>query len=237
LPDQKNTMKKLLLTLLISIFIFSCGDDPTKTMTVSGNIEGLKKGTVYLQHILDSVLVTKDSLELDGNGDFKLSTQLESPEIFYLYLSKNDNNDVNDRITFFGEPGAITINTKWDRFDHDAKIDGSLSNEKLIELKKGISKMNIRNMEMMQKATASETPLDSMQLDSINKRGVRNTQLTYAYALNYALINKDSYIAPYIALFEVSDANPKYLDSISNSLTPEVANSKYGKILKERLEN
>lgn len=230
-------MKKLFLTSLISIFLFSCGDDPATTMTVSGNIKGLKKGTLYLQHIPDSVLVTKDSLQIDGDGNFTLSTPLESPEIFYLYLNKKDNNDVNDRITFFGEPGNITITTKWDRFDHNAKIEGSKSNTILEEYKKGISKMNIRNVELMQQAQNSELPLDSLQIDSIQKRGERNTQLTYAYALNFALNNKDSYVAPYIALFEVSDANPKYLDSISNSLTPEIANSKYGQMLRKELEN
>jgi len=229
-------MKQLLLSALISFFLFSCGEDPAKTMTVTGNIKGLKKGTLYLQHIPDSVLITKDSLRIDGDGNFTFQTPLDSPEIFYLYLNKKDNNDINDRITFFGEPGNITINTKWDTFDHNAKIEGSSSNEKLAEFKKGITKMNLRNMALMQEARNSETPLDSLQIDSIEKRSLRNTQLTYAYALNFALNNKDSYVAPYIALYEVSDANPKYLDSIHSSLTPEVANSKYGKLLEEKLK-
>ncbi len=229
-------MKRLLLAALISIFFISCGDDPAKTMTVSGNIKGLKKGTLYLQHIPDSVLVTKDSLQIDGDGNFLFNTQIESPEIFYLYLDKKDNNDINDRITFFGEPGSITINTKWDTFDRNAKIEGSETNKKLEEFKKGISKMNLRHMALVQQANNPQMPLDSLQLDSLQKRSIRNTKLTYAFALNYALNNKDSYIAPYIALFEVADANPKYLDSISNSLTPEIANSKYGQLLKEKLK-
>ena len=60
---------------------------------------------------------------------------------------------------------------------------------------------------------------------------------SYAYALNFALNNKDSYVAPYIAVREVGDANVKYLDSISKMLTPEVAASKYGKELKKYLED
>ena len=229
-------MKQLFSTVLFCVFLFSCGNDPSKTMTVTGNIKGLKKGTVFLQHVPDSVLVTKDSLKIDGDGNFSFTTQIESPEIFYLYLNKNDHNDINDRITFFGEPGVITINTKWDQFEHDAKIEGSESNAKLAEFKKSLSKMNIRTMKMIQNFSTTENTLDSLQLDSLQKRSDRNTRLTYAYALNFALNNKDSYVAPYIALFEVADANPKYLDSISNSLTPEVANSKYGKMLKKRLE-
>jgi hypothetical protein len=51
------------------------------------------------------------------------------------------------------------------------------------------------------------------------------------------LNNTDSYVAPYIAVKEVSDANLKYLDSINNSLSDDVANSKYGKELKEHIDN
>ncbi|QCW99249.1 DUF4369 domain-containing protein [Aggregatimonas sangjinii] len=229
-------MRNYFLLLLLIAFLGSCGDDPAKTMTVSGNIKGLKKGMLYLQHVSDSVLVTKDSLEIDGDGNFSLSTPIESPEIFYLYLSKNDNNEVNDRITFFGEPGIITINTKWDRFDQGAKIEGSESNMTLEEFKTSLSQMNIRNMKLMQQAGNTEIPLDSLQLDSLRKKSDRNIQLTYAFALNFALNHKDSHVAPYIALFEVADANPKYLDSISKSLTPEIADSKYGKLLRERLK-
>ena len=80
-------------------------------MTVTGNIKGLKKGMLYLQKIPDSTLISIDSLRIDGDGSFTFKTELESPEIFYLYLKKEDNNVINDRITFFGEPGTITINT------------------------------------------------------------------------------------------------------------------------------
>ena len=85
---EKTLMKHYFLIVLFSVFLFSCGDDPAKTMDVSGNIKGLKKGMLYLQHIPDSVLVTKDSLKIDGDGNFSLSTPIESPEIFYLYLNR-----------------------------------------------------------------------------------------------------------------------------------------------------
>jgi len=204
-------------------------------MTVSGKVKGLKKGTLYLQNIPDSTLVTIDSLEVDGDGDFSFKTELESPEVFYLYLNKKDNNDINDRITFFGEPGNITINTSWNTFDINAKIKGSASHEKLEEYRKNMSRFNKRNLEILQGTINPENPLDSLQLDSIQNLTDRNIRRGYAYALNFALNNKDSYIAPYIALTEVSDANMKYLDSINNSLSPEVANSKYGKALKNFL--
>jgi len=204
-------------------------------MFITGKVKGLKKGTLYLQQAPDSTLVTIDSLEINGDGEFSFKTKLESPEIFYLYLNKKDNNDINDRITFFGEPGNITINTSWNTFDTNVKIEGSATQKKLEEYRKTMSKFNKRGLEIMQSATNSEVPIDSLQWDSIQKLTNKNMQRSYLYALNFALNNKDSYVAPYIALTEVSDANIKYLDSISNSLTPEVASSKYGKELKKFL--
>ena len=229
-------MKQLFLFGCITFLLFSCTEDTTNTMLVSGKVKGLKKGTLYLQHVPDSTLATIDSIQVDGSGDFSFKTQLESPEIFYLYLDKKDNNDMNDRITFFGEPGNITINTNWNTFDANAKIEGSATQKKLEEYRKTMTRFNKRSLEIMQGTANDGIPLDSIQLDSIQKLSDKNIQRGYAYALNFALNNKDSYIAPYIALTEVSDANIKYLDSINNSLTPEVATSKYGKALRNFLE-
>ena len=78
--------------------------------------------------------------------------------------------------------------------------------------------------------------MDTVQLDSLQKLSDKNLQKGYAFALNFALNNLDSPLAPYIAVNEVSDANIKYLDSIHNSITPEVASSKYGLRLTKLLE-
>ena len=204
-------------------------------MRVTGKVKGLKKGTLYLQHIRDTSLVTIDSILVTGDENFSFKTELESPEIFYLYLDKKDNNEINDRITFFGEPGDITINTSWNTFDLNAKIDGSASHKKLEEYGKTMSQINKRNLELARIATDTELNLDSLQIDSIGKLSEKNILRGYLYALNFALNNTDSYVAPYIALNEVPDANKKYLDSIANSLSPKVADSKYGRELKRLL--
>lgn len=229
-------MKKVVVILSI-LFMVSCGSDKEDNLIVNGKVRGLKKGTLYLQHLTDTTLVSVDSLEIDGDGTFSLSTFLESPEIYYLYLNKKDNNDINDRITFFAEPGTITINSDWNTFDTTAEITGSPSQVMLEEYQKALSNINLRNMEIMLKASQSEEPLDQAAIDSLEQVSVKNTKRGYAYSINFALNNKDSYIAPYIATKEIPDANIKYLDSIYNVLSPDVANSKYGKELKKLLED
>ncbi|SDF22416.1 protein of unknown function [Cellulophaga baltica] len=237
MPTKINTMKNIFLLSLVGLFLISCSGDSKNSMTVNGSIKGLKKGTLYLQQLQDTVLVNLDSLEIKGNGDFSFESPIENPDIYYLYLVKNDHNDINDRITFFGEPGIITVDTAWDTFDTSAKITGSKTNEKLEEYKKGMSRYNAKNLEILQMRFDPKVNKDSLALDSLIKLSDKNIYRSYAYALNFALNNKDSYIAPYIAINEVADANMKYLDSIHKMLTPEVAASKYGKQLKKYLED
>jgi hypothetical protein len=43
-------------------------------------------------------------------------------------------------------------------------------------------------------------------------------------------------VSPYIALSEIYDAQIKYLDTIHHSMSPKVAQSKYGKLLTEFIE-
>lgn len=229
-------MKKVLVLFVFTVLLISCASESENTMMVTGNIKGLKKGTLYLQHIPDSTLVTMDSLLIDGDGSFTFKTPLESPEVFYLYLDKKDNNDINDRITFFGEPGIITINTTWNTFDTQANITGSESHTKLEEYREVMSNINKKNMEIMMGASQAEKPLDSLALDSLQRLSMRNTQRGYAFAINFALNNKDSYVAPYIAVKEIPEANVKYLDSIARVLPKEIYSSKYGKELQALLE-
>lgn len=223
-------MKNILYSLSILVLIVSCGTE-TKNTTITGTIKGLKKGTLYLQHINDTVLATKDSLQIDGSGNFTFNTELESPELLYLYLDKKDGNTVNDRLPFFAEPGTITIQTSWDSFDKNPKITGSQSHEKLEEFKKIMSKNNLRALELMQMGNNTNGNFSPSEIDSISALYTKNIQRNYLYAINFAFNNKNSYIAPYIAVKEIPEANIKYLDSIATVLPDSVANSKYGREL------
>lgn len=211
------------------LLVVACGENKTaNTMTVNGSIKGLKKGKLFLQKLTDSTLVNLDSIALKGNGNFTFSQELESPEMFYLYLEKADNNDLNDRIPFFGESGDITINTAWNTFDVAAEISGSSTHEKYQEFQQMITQFHKKDLEL---AKASMV-MDSTKLDSLNLRSESNLKNRYRYVINFALNNLDSPVTPYVVLSQASDANPRYLDSIAKSMTPEVAQTKYGKALK-----
>ncbi len=207
-------------------------------MHVSGRVDGLRKGTLFLQKVLDSTLIDIDSIVINGNPEFNFKTKIESPEIYYLYLNKDDGDTLNDRVMFFAEKGEITINTLLKTFESSAKVSGSENQELLQEYRKIARQFNAKNLDYINAYINNvKSANDSRFSDSIQKEMDNLLKRRYLYALNFAITHGDNVIAPYIALTEVSDANIKYLDTVASKLTEEVKSSKYGKLLIDLIAN
>lgn len=207
-------------------------------MHVSGRVDGLRKGTLFLQKVLDSTLIDIDSIVINGNPEFNFKTKIESPEIYYLYLNKDDGDTINDRVMFFAEKGEITINTLLKTFESSAKVSGSENQELLQEYRKIARQFNAKNLDYINAYINNvKSANDSRFSDSIQKEMDNLLKRRYLYALNFAVTHGDNVIAPYIALTEVSDANIKYLDTVASKLTEEVKSSKYGKLLIDLIAN
>ena len=116
-------------------------------MLLTGKVEGLRKGTLFLQKIQDSILVNIDSVVIEGRPEFQFRTEIESPEIYYLYLNKEDGDSLNDRILFFAEKGEITINTLLKTFESSAKVMGSENQKLLQEYRKLARNFDDKNLE------------------------------------------------------------------------------------------
>ena len=222
-------MKKI-IAVLVLVFLFSCVNEANK-LTVNGTVKGLKKGTIYLKKIQDTVLVTIDSISLNGTPDFSLQSDIEEPELFYLYLNKNTNKD--DRISFFADKGLTEINTTLKNFAFDAKIKGSKQHETLEEYLAMISKFNNKNLDLTKALFEAARDKDSIKIKQTETALNGMTKQMYLYTANFAVNHKDSEVAPYLALSEIYDVNITYLDTINNSLTPEIKASKYGKQLQD----
>ena len=100
-------MKKILSILILAIVLYSCSSKKEGNMIVQGQIKGLKKGKLYLQKMVDTVLVSVDSIALLGEDTFTLTDNVDSPILYYLTF---DGNTTDKRILFFAEQGVITIN-------------------------------------------------------------------------------------------------------------------------------
>lgn len=228
-------MKKLSI-LFLAIIVFSSCNNKESNLVVNANIEGLKKGTVYLQKIEDSLMLSLDSVIVNGDANISLETYIESPQMMYLYLNKVDNSQYDDRIDFFAEEGEVTIKTSLEKFGTDVEITGAKNQEKLEEYRKMMARFNDKNLDLIKENFEAQQQKDEDKLMSIDKQYEGLLKRKYLYTVNFAINNKDLELAPYLALSEVFDANIKYLDTIYTSLEPKVKKSLYGKKLKDFLK-
>jgi hypothetical protein len=225
-------MKNSIIAFVTLLLLVACNKNESKTnLHLTGNIKGLKEGTLYIQRVVDTALVAIDSIKIDGNSAFTSDLELKSPEMLYLYLDRGVTNSLDNNIMFFAEPGTINIDTNLDTFIASAKITGSKNHELFEEYKKINSRFNDENLTLIESKFNAIKNKNTKAIDSIIAKQDNNIKRKYLYATNFAVNNKDHEVSPYIALAEIYDINIKYLDTIQKSMTPKVANSLYGKKL------
>ena len=225
-------MQKIVIALLSVILLASCSNKKSdKNLHITGYIKGFKKGMLYIQHIKDTSLVVIDSIKIDGDSHFKSDINIDSPEMFYLFLDRGVTNSIDNNLPFFVEPGTINIESSLDFFTADAKITGSKNQELYDEYKKVVSRYVDQNLDLIKKRFDAFKAKNIVEAAKIQQEQNDVTKRKYLYTTNFAVNHADYDVAPYVAVAEISDINLKYLDTIQKSMTPKIAKSLYGKKL------
>lgn len=227
-------MKKIIALFAIALVAFACSSKKEGNMIVKGQIKGLKKGTLYLQKMKDTLLVSVDSMALLGDDKFILTDNIESPVIYYLTF---DGNTTDKHIMFFGEEGEITINDKIEEFGFKPEIKGSKNQEVMDEYRKINQRFIDQRLDFVKKEVEARQAQDEVQLEQVEADYKKMIRRRYLFSTNFAIANADSEAAPYIALSELYDANIQLLDTINNSLTDKIKSSEYGKRLQKFVDD
>lgn len=229
-------MKKILVVLAAVTLFAACKEEKDHgdaNVHIAGNIKGFKKGRLFIKEAKDTALVTVDTIEVDGDSHFESHLKLDSPDMVYLVIDRGTTESIDDNLYFFAEPGNINIETTLDYFYSRAKITGSKNQDKLAEYEGFKKRYKDTNLELIKRNMEATKSGNKTRLDSIATANDANTKRSYLFTANFALNNAKYEVAPYITLKEIPDINTKYLDTIAKSMTPQVAKSKYGKLLTE----
>lgn len=231
-------MRQIFVLSLALISVFACTKkETTGNLHIKGTIDGLSQGKLYIQKIQDSTLVVLDSISFKGNSTFESNLDIDSPQVLYFFLDRGETKSIDNSLPVFVEPGEMTITTKLKEFFNAAQISGSKNQELWNEFKTINSKFTNENLKIVEKRLQNEINFDAKRQDSINSAFDKLIKRKYLYVANFAIQHADYEIAPYLALTEIADINVNYLDSIANKMSPKVAASKYGKMLKEHISN
>lgn len=226
-------MKKISL-LILTLLILACTKEQPD-LTVKVTVNGLKKGVLYLKKIKNDNLITVDTVAINGNSEVELHGPLESAEVFYLFIDKKSSE--NDKIVFFADKGTTEIKTSLKYFAFDAKINGSPQQKVFEDYKYMMSRFNDQNLDLIKQSIEAKQTNDTATINSLQNKFDNLLKRKYLFTVNFALNNKDSEVAPYLALTEIYNAKINLLDTINNSLTPKVKASKYGKDLQAFVDN
>ncbi|HLV46644.1 MAG TPA: DUF4369 domain-containing protein [Flavobacterium sp.] len=227
-------MKKILLLAGLAVAFVSCQQEKFDGLDLSGEIKGLKQGTLYLKTAKDSQIVILDSMVFKGQSAYHFQVPMEEPTVVYLTLDRGVSASQDNFITVFAEPGEMTVNSTLDQFYADTKVEGSENHQLYAEY---LEKKKIYTDRQLDTHRAKVlTPLDNVaKQDSLDKVINKYVRRIHSNAIQFSLSHADKEIAPYIALTEVMPISGQYLDTIYNKLTPQIKESQYGLILKEYL--
>lgn len=226
-------MKKAFAIVLGLAILAACEkkEELKGNLLLTGDIKGLKKGTLYIQKLEDTSLVVMDSIAIDGNSHFQSDLTLDSPQMLYLFLDRGVTTSIDNSLMIFAEPGAININTTLETFFADAQVNGSKNHDLYEEFRKVNSRFTGQELEITQQRLNAYKDKKFFDEEASKKKLDAIMRKKYLYAVNFAINHRDREIAPFIAVSEIADVNLKFLDTIHKSLTPEVAKSKYGQLL------
>ena len=227
-------MKKISIAFVTSVLLFACSEKKLENnLHLTGNIKGLKTGTLYVQRVNNNKLIALDTITIDGNSNFETNIELKSPEMLYLFLDRGVSNSLDNNLLFFAEPGNVNIETNLENYIADAKVTGSKNQDLYYEFKKVDNRFQDEELSLIEKKFNAIKSNNEKEVANITAKQESNVKRKYLYATNFIINNKDHEVAPYLALSEIYDINMKYLDTIQKSLTPKVAQSLYGKKLNE----
>lgn len=203
-------------------------------MILKGQVKDLKKGTILLERFIDTAYVAIDSAVIYGDSNFEFKQQLESPEVMQLHLRLANGDLIEDRVSFFAEPGEIKFYTKLNDFA-DATVKGSENHDLLLTYYKMTRRYNDRNLEIIvEEFNAKKEENDSL-LQVVENKKQALIRSAYLATVNFALQHKDYEIAPFVMIYETPGINKQFLDTVYNSLSDKVKQSNYGKLLKSRI--
>jgi len=204
-------------------------------MQVEVFVKDLKKGTLYLERVQDSILVAVDSMQITQEKPIVFEADLNHPELFYVLLDRNKADDFDNRIPFFGEAGNISIQTTLDGYVTKAEVVGSPTQDIFNSYNKVISQFNNEELDLLAAYLQAQISQNSDSLALLEKQSTSLAKRKILFTANFAVNNRTSVIAPYLALYNLTSDSKSLLDTIAASMSDDVRNSSYGKQLRDYL--
>lgn len=221
-------MKKLFVLFVAAILAVSCSNEPKYIL--SGELEGITEGQVFLQKRESGEMVKLDSAIIE-NGIFEIiGGAVDYPEMYYLMVEGNTGYKM-----LFVENQKISLNGHVDSL-FDASVEGSVTNSEYDSFNKGLEPYYDKNSEIYQKVKAAREAGDEEMADELNKQREVIFDEIKEYQMSFIKSNPGSYASPTILRSVIYGMGGEELESHINELEPEIRETKLIMDLIDRVE-
>lgn len=221
--------------LVLFFFVFSCTKiDNENYFSLNLQIEGLKKGIIYLEKISDSSMVVIDSVSYNGNNSIQFQGKIDEPEIMIISLTFENETDPK-RFPFFVEKSNIILKTRLKDFGFKVDSKGSKNDSiyrQYLEINK---RFNNEKLDLISKSLGFQKSANKDSISFYDSKLVRVNKRQFLHNANFAMRYSNYEIAPYIAITDLRESSA-ILDTIYKSLGNGIKNSKYALELKTLID-
>lgn len=221
-------MKKIFIAIAaIGLFLGSCTSSDQYKLT--GKVEGMTEGKVYLSKLQDNKLVKTDSTEMTAAG-FSFEGTVTSPDLYYIELEGQ-----RGAIQVFLENTAIAVDANVENL-REAKVIGS-SNQDILtafgELQKGFQEKQQALYPEYQKASEAK---NQVVMDSVEAEFHKSEADKLTASKDFLKLNGNTVAAAFVAYRITSPLEVAEMEEIYALLGENAQKSSYATLIKDKIE-
>jgi peroxiredoxin len=213
-------IKNLFIAMLAVIMMASCTKKVKNEFTITGTVDTVFNGTIYLQKRMDAPLITIDSSQLTG-GKFSFKGIINYPEVYYLTIPATKSS-----VPFFIEPSEITVNIKTKSIDK-TKITGSKTQAEYDAFLDMLDQFNSKLRESYQIYNKARELGDNQKMKYYDSLINVQDEQKSEFSKNYVLQNPKSFISPYIIYRNSYTYEREDLEKALNAFDTSLSHSLY----------
>ena len=217
---------------LVLFFLFwSCSKtENLNNFSLQVEVNGLKKGTLFLEKFSDSSLFKIDSGYFNGNNSVEFRGKIDGPEIMIITLSYENESDPK-QFPFFVEKSEMIVKTRLKNFGYEVYSKGS-KNDSIYRAYLEINRrFNNEKLDLISKSLEFKKIDDIDSVKFYDEKLLAANKRQFLHNANFAIRHSEYTIAPYIAISDLREST-KILDTIYKSLDERIKKSKYALELK-----
>ncbi|RUT78499.1 TlpA disulfide reductase family protein [Ancylomarina longa] len=221
-------MKRIFVAIsALGLLFASCNQVDQYKLT--GHVEGMQNGKVYLSKLQDNELVKIDSVDYT-DGAFHLEGKVDQPDLYFIELQGE-----RTPIQFFLENSKITIDANLENL-RAATVVGSANQDVYNLFRDSQKSFQEKQQGLIQQYQKANQNKDQVQMDSIRNAFDKIESSKNTASKEFIKANSTSIVTGFIAYRLSMGMEASEMEKVYNLLDESVRSSKYALKIKEKME-